>query len=89
VLYPFDRRERDDCLFLHFLPPPFSVVALGRSLALCNLLRSDTPTHISWNVIQAQAMIGKGYFPATTEQTLAVARVSISLMEQYYADRKS
>jgi hypothetical protein len=34
--------------------------------------------HFSWEVDQARATVGEGYFPATTEQTLLASGVYIS-----------
>jgi hypothetical protein len=43
-----------------------------------NLLRPDTPQHLSWKVIQARATVCEGYFPATTEHTLVASGVYTS-----------
>jgi hypothetical protein len=44
------------------------------------VLRSDTPTHLPCNVIEAQATLAEDYFPATGEQTHAASGVYISSM---------
>jgi hypothetical protein len=53
---------------------------LRAQAALLNLLRSDTPPQVSWNVMQAQGALGEGLRRATTQQTPVVSGVYISLM---------
>jgi len=41
-------------------------------------LKSDTPKHYSWKVVEARATVGEGYFPATTEYTKELTSIKPS-----------
>jgi hypothetical protein len=49
-------------------PSPVTPICISRSATWA--LRSETPQHVSWSVIQARTVIGGESFRASTEQTL-------------------